>query len=221
MLPRVIGESHHESTEELQLLVVHIRTVSLTSRFDDKEMKVRVKHGDVGVSSACDTAAVRFSRQPHFRSNLPGLSAVVDFDASFVFLWQDTPSPSLRIRLVSASGRGRVVGGATVPLDGGAAGLREFDVQLKGLPNFFAPQPVEETIGQVSVAAEICRMARGDLQQHLERLHAHRRQGAFVLSEVPVAVGKVQSLPVEVDDDDDGVVRGESVCHWMTRTSSY
>ena len=221
MLPRVIEDSHHASAEELQLLVVHIRTVSLTSRFDDKEMKVRVKHGDVGVSSACDTAAVRFSRQPAFRSNLPGLSAVVDFDTSFVFLWQGASSPSLRIRLVSGSGRGRVVGGATVPLDGGAAGLREFDVQLKGLPNFFAPQPVEETIGQVSVAAEICRMARGDLQQHLERLHAHRRQGAFVLDEVPVAVGKVQSLPVEVDDGDDGVVRGESVCHWMTRTSSY
>jgi len=212
MLPRVMEQSRHESTEELQLLVVHIRTVSLTSRFDDKEMRVRVKHGDVGISSACDTAAVRFSRQPAFRSHLPGLSAVVDFDTSFVFLWQGTPSPSLRIRLVSGSGRGRAVGGASVPLDGVAAGLREFDVQLKGLPNVFAPQSVE-TIGQVGVATEIYTMAKGDLQQHLERLHAHRRQGAFVLAEVPVAVGKVQSVPDEVDDD---VVQGLSVCQWLT-----
>jgi hypothetical protein len=136
----------------------------------------------------------------------------VDFDTSFVFLWQGTPSPSLRIRLVSGSGRGRAVGGASVPLDGVAAGLREFDVQLKGLPNVFAPQSVE-TIGQVGVATEIYTMAKGDLQQHLERLHAHRRQGAFVLAEVPVAVGKVQSVPDEVDDD---VVQGLSVCQWLT-----
>jgi len=208
MLPRVMEQCQYESTVELQLLVVHIRTVSLSSRFGDKEMKVRVKHGDMGVSSVCDTAAVRFSREPAFRSRLPSRpfgfsreSAVADFDTSCVFLCQGIPSSSLRIRLVSGSGRGRAVGGASVLLHGDAKGLQEFDVQLSGLPGVLAPRSVE-ALGRVSVATEIRKMSRGDLQRHLECLHAQEPQGSSVLAEAPAAVGRVRSDSEGAGDDD-------------------
>jgi len=213
MLPRVMEQSQYESAMELKLLVVHIRTVSLSSKFDGRDMKIRVKHGDLGVSSVCDTAAVRFYREPAFRSRLPSLPAVVDFDTSCVFLWQGIQSSPLRLRLVSGSGRGRADGAATVLLHGDARGLQEFDLQLSRASVWgpsAEPQSVE-ILGRVGLATEICRMSKGDLQGHLARLQAQKRQGAFVLAEMPVAVGKVQGFSAEVDDDE--VLPGLPVCH--------
>jgi hypothetical protein len=205
MLPHVM-EQKDRSEAKLLLLVVHIRSVSLLSRFEGEEMKVRVKHGGPRVSAACDTAAVRFDRELAFRSRTQSWPVAADFDTSCVFLWQGDPTPELRIRLVGGSRKGRAVAKAIVPLGEDAVGLQEFSVQLIGLPGLFAPSA--ETVGRASIAAEVRCMSKGDLQRHLERLHAQRRQGAFVLAEVPVALGDVKDLCEESEQEVDMVVQG-------------
>lgn len=208
MLPHVM-EQKDGSEAKLLLLVVHIRSVSLPSRFEGEEMKVRVKHGGPRVSAACDTAAVRFDRELAFRSRTQSWPVAADFDTSCVFLWQGWQgdvAPELRIRLVGGSRKGRAVAKAMVPLREDAVGIQEFNVQLIGLPGLFAPSA--ETVGHAGIAAEIRCMSKGDLQWHLERLHAQRRQGAFVLAEVPVALGETRGPCEESEQEVDLVVQG-------------
>ncbi|CAK0838984.1 unnamed protein product, partial [Prorocentrum cordatum] len=216
MLPRALEQQQCPPEAELRLLVVHIRAASLPPTFDGAEVKIRAKHGAVGVSSACDTAAVRVHRELAFRSRVPSRPVVAHFDTSFVFLWQGDQDPSLgilRIRLVRGSHGGRVVAKATVPLYGDAVGQQEFDLQLTGSPGLFAVEAWQEVVGHVDVATEIYKMSKGDLRQHLERLHAQRRQGAFVLAEVPVTHGEVkdpsrESEQEEDEEDQDAVMMG-------------
>jgi len=185
---------------ELRLLVVHIRTASLLYQFDRDVLKVRVKHGRKGVSSSCETAAVLFDREPVFRSVPPKFPLVADFDTSCVFLWQGDPGSLLRIQLVTASRKDRVIAKATLPL-GDVAGPQAFDLPLAGLPD-------ERMVGHVSVATEICKMSRGALLQHLEHHHAHRRQGAFVLAEVPVRLGEIKAPLEESQQEEDMIMLG-------------
>lgn len=213
MLPRVMEQQQYSPEAELRLLAVHIQAVSLHSRFEGAKMKIRAKHGSLGVSSACDTAAVRVSRELAFRSRVPSLPVVANFDTSCLFLWQGGHDPSsgiLRIRLVKGSHNGRVVASTMVPLSVDAVGQQELDLQLMGSLGPFAVGPLQEIVGHVSVATEIYKMSKGDLHQHLERLQAQRRQGAFVLAEVPVTLGEVkdQSEESESGEDEDMVVLG-------------
>lgn len=216
MLPRVMEQQQYCPEVELRLLAVHIQAVSLHYRFDGAEMKIRAKHGTLGVSSACDTAAVHVNRELAFRSGVPSLPVVANFDTSCVFLWQGDQDPSmgvLRVRLVRGSRNGRVVAKAMLPLYGDAVGQQEFDLQLMGSPGPFAVGPWPEVVGHVAIATEIYKMSKGDLRQQLERLHAQRRQGAFVLAEVPVTLGEVkdpseESEQEEEEEEDDVVMLG-------------
>jgi hypothetical protein len=208
MLPRVMEQQQYRPEAELRLLAVHIQAVSLHSRFEGAEMKIRAKHGALGVSSACDTAAVRVSRELAFRSRVPSLPVVANFDTSCLFLWQGGHDPSLadssgtlRIRLVESSRNGRVIAKTMVPLSVDAVGQQELDLQLMGSLGPFAAGPCPEVVGHVSIATEIYKMSKGDLHQHLERLHAQRRQGAFVLAEVPVTLGEVKDRSEESEPD--------------------
>jgi hypothetical protein len=205
MLPRVMEQQQCRPEAELRLLVVHIRTASLHYRFDRDVLKLRVKHGLPRVSSSCETAAVLFDREPVFRSVPPKFPLVADFDTSCVFLWQGDPGSLLRIQLVTASRKDRVIAKATLPL-GDEVGLQEFDLPLAGLPG--GSRSYEEVVGHVSVAAEIRKMSKGDLLQHLEHHHAHRRQGAFVLAEEPVALGEIKGPREESDQEEDLVMLG-------------
>ncbi|CAK0867678.1 unnamed protein product [Prorocentrum cordatum] len=194
MLPCVMEQQDCDPEVQLRLLVVHVRAASLLSRFDHEVMKIRLKHGQPRVSSACETVAVLFDRELVFRC-MPKFPLVADFDTFCVFLWQGS---SLRIRLVAVSGKDRVIAKAVVPL-GDAVGLQEFDLQLAGLPGLLTPS--EEVVGHVSVATEIHNMSRRDLLQHLQRLHAQRRQGAFVLAEVPL--GEIYGPCEEAEQEED------------------
>lgn len=204
MLPRVMDQQQCGPEAELRLLVVYIRAASLLSRFDRDAMKIRVKHGLPRISSSCETAAVLFDLESIFRST-PRFPLIADFDTSCVFLWQGDPSSSLRIQLVTASRKDRVIAKATLPL-GDVVGLQEFDLPLAGLPGRLASS--KEVVGHVSIAAEIRNMSKGDLLQHLERHHAQRRQGAFVLAEVPVTLGEVKGPREESEQEEDLVMLG-------------
>jgi len=119
----------------------------------------------------------------------------------------------LRVRLVRGSRSGRVVAKAMVPLYGDAVGQQGFDLQLTGLPGLFGVGPWPEVVGHVGISTKVYKMSKGDLRQHLERLHAQRRQGAFVLAEVPVTLGEVkdpseESEQEEEEEDEDMVVLG-------------
>jgi hypothetical protein len=199
MLPCVMEQQHDRPAEELQLLVVHIRGASFLSTFDRGEMKIRVKHGQQRVSSSCETAAVLFDREPVFRST-PKFSLVADFDTTCMFLWQGDPSSSLRVQLVTASRKGRVIAKAALPMRD-EVGLQEFDLQLAGLTGRFMSS--KGVVGHVSIATEILRMSRGDVLRLLERHRAPRRQGGFVLAEAPVTLGEIEGPREESEPEEE------------------
>lgn len=209
MLPRVMEQQQYGPEAELRLLFVHIRAASLLSSIDRDAMKIRVKHGRPRISSSCETVAVPFHRESVFRST-PRFPLTADFDTSCVFLLQGDPGSSLRVQLVTASRRGRVIAEATLPL--GIVGIQESDLPLAGLSGRFASS--QEVVGHVSIAVEIRKMSKGDLLQHLERHHAQRRQGAFVLAEVPVTLGEIKG-PLEEDseqeEEEDLVMLGQPI----------
>mmetsp|Transcript_117861 Transcript_117861/g.380377 ORF Transcript_117861/g.380377 Transcript_117861/m.380377 type:complete len:271 (-) Transcript_117861:182-994(-) len=181
----VLARLDAEGAQTWPMLAVHVRSVRLPPRFAGQGLRVRVKCGEAGVSTRCDTqpawaalparpAAARFvSRLPERQEPA---QAFADFGSTCIFEGNRHGETVVRIRLLDASGHSRL---AETSLRVSCS-LRQFahmdDMEL----NLYGTGlRATEVVGHLTIAADLVAVPREGLKGYLELMEAQRRGGAL------------------------------------------
>lgn len=194
------------------MLAVHVHTAKLAPGLAREGLIVRVKVGEEGCSSKCDTPEtlathpVR-SAASWFVPKLPQRKeqeyAVADFGSTCLFQVKRKSSAFLRLRIMHPGALGRTVARASLRLT--CSGMKNnATLEETELPLYGTGLHVQKVVGTISLSADMCNVRKEVLGQYCQLLQIQRTHGAFRVVPTLVAQGSLD------DADEEPAVLGQA-----------